>query len=81
MEDPAKLVQSIPLFATLEPEARALIARLIRVRRYSARQALFWEGEAGGALFVALSGYLKAVTTGAEGKEVLLNVMGPAPPA
>jgi CRP/FNR family transcriptional regulator, cyclic AMP receptor protein len=77
MEDPAKLVQSIPLFATLEPEARALIARLIRVRRYSARQALFWEGEAGGALFVALSGYLKAVTSGAEGKEVLLNVMGP----
>ena len=77
MEDPAKLVQSIPLFATLEPEARALIARLIRVRRYSARQALFWEGEPGGALFVTLSGYLKAVTSGGEGKEVLLNVMGP----
>jgi len=77
MEDPTKLVASIPLFATLEPDARKLIARLIRVRRYSARQTVFWEGEQGGALFVTLSGYLKAVTTGAEGKETLLNVMGP----
>jgi CRP-like cAMP-binding protein len=76
-EDPVALVASIPLFATLEPEARQLIARLIRVRRYASRQAVVWEGEPGGALFVTLSGYLKVVTTGAEGREVLLNVMGP----
>ena len=76
-EDPALLVASIPLFATLEPDARQLIARLIRVRRYAARQTVVWEGEPGGALFVTLTGYLKAVTAGAEGKEVLLSVMGP----
>ena len=75
--DPSQLVASIPLFASLEPDARTLIARLIRVRRYSARQTVFWEGGPGDALFVTLSGYLKAVTSGAEGKEVLLNVMGP----
>jgi len=76
-EDPAALVASIPLFATLEPDARQLIARLIRVRRYAARQTVVWEGEPGGVLFVTLTGYLKVVTAGAEGKEVLLNVMGP----
>lgn len=75
--DPEKLVARIPLFATLEPEARKPLANLIRVRRYSARQVVVWEGETGGSLFLSLTGYFKAITTGSDGKEMLLSVMGP----
>ena len=48
--DPQKLVARIPLFASLEPEARKPVAGLIRVRRYAARQPVVWEGEAGGSV-------------------------------
>ncbi len=75
--DPEKLVARIPLFATLEPEARKPLANLMRVRRYSARQVVVWEGETGGSLFLSLTGYFKAITTGSDGKEMLLSVMGP----
>ncbi len=75
--DPLKLVARIPLFASLEPEVRQPLAALIRVRSYSARQFVVWEGQAGGTLFLSLSGFFKAVTTGNDGKEMLLSVMGP----
>jgi CRP/FNR family cyclic AMP-dependent transcriptional regulator len=75
--DPQKIVARIPLFASLEPEARKPLAGLIRVRRYVARQAVVWEGEAGGTLFLSLSGYFKAITAGRDGKEMLLSIMGP----
>ncbi len=66
-----QLVASIPLVAGLEPEERELVLRLIRVRTFKARQVVVWEGEAGTSLFVVLSGYLKAVTAGSEGKKSL----------
>jgi CRP/FNR family cyclic AMP-dependent transcriptional regulator len=75
--DPRKLVASIPLFAALGPEAHARLAELVRVRRYAMRQVVVWEGEAGGSLFLSLSGYFKATTAGSDGKEMLLSVMGP----
>jgi len=75
--DPEKLCAGIPLFATLEPEARRPLAKLIRVQRYSARQVVVWEGEPGGTLFLSLTGYFKAITTGSDGKEMLLSIMGP----
>jgi CRP/FNR family transcriptional regulator, cyclic AMP receptor protein len=75
--DPLELVASIPLFSSLEPAALRPLAALLRPRRYSARQVVVWEGEAGGTLFLSLTGYFKAVTAGSDGKEVLLSVMGP----
>jgi CRP-like cAMP-binding protein len=75
--DPLNLVSRIPLFASLEADVQKPLAALIRVRRYVARQTVVWEGEAGGTLYLSLSGYFKAVTTGSDGKELLLSVMGP----
>jgi CRP/FNR family transcriptional regulator, cyclic AMP receptor protein len=75
--DPQKLVARIPLFAGLEPAAQKPLAGLIRVRRYAARQPVVWEGEAGGSLFLSLTGFFKAITTGRDGKEMLLSIMGP----
>jgi len=73
----AGLVARIPLLSGLAPEERAQIIALLDVRPYAARETVVWEGEAGGSLFVVLSGYLKATTAGADGQELLLSIMGP----
>jgi CRP-like cAMP-binding protein len=75
--DPEQLAAQIPLFSALDAAECQLIARLIRVQRYPARGTVVWEGDAGGALFFVLTGYLKALSAGADGNEVLLSVMGP----
>jgi CRP-like cAMP-binding protein len=75
--DPVELVAKIPLFDALPAAERQPIARLIRVQRHAPRDTVAWEGDPGGTLFFILSGYLKAVSSGAEGREVLLSVMGP----
>ena len=72
-----KLAQQIPLFSGLEPEQLEHVNQLIRVRRYHDREVVVREGDGGGALFVVLSGYTKAVTSGAGGQELLLSIMGP----
>lgn len=71
------LVARIPLLSGLEPEEQRLIAPLLEVRRYAARETVVWEGEGGGALFHVMSGYLKATAAGADGLELLLSIMGP----
>lgn len=73
----AGLVARIPLLSGLEAEEQKLIAPLIELRYYPARETVVWEGEGGGALFHVLSGYLKATTAGADGQELLLSIMGP----
>jgi CRP/FNR family transcriptional regulator, cyclic AMP receptor protein len=75
--DPQMVVASIPLFAALGPQAHARLATLVSVRRYAMRQTVVWEGEAGGSLFLSLSGYFKATTAGSDGTEMLLSIMGP----
>jgi CRP-like cAMP-binding protein len=75
--DPVELVAKIGLFSALEANERRAIASLLRLQRYPARATVVWEGDDGGALFFILSGYLKAVSQGADGNEVLLSVMGP----
>jgi CRP/FNR family transcriptional regulator/CRP/FNR family cyclic AMP-dependent transcriptional regulator len=72
-----ELVANIPLFARLDPEERHAVLKLVRIRAYPARKVVVWEGEPGGALFMVLSGYLKTISVGLEGKETLLSVMGP----
>jgi CRP-like cAMP-binding protein len=73
----AGLVAKIPLLSGLELEEQKLIAPLIELRHYGARETVVWEGEGGGALFHVQSGYLKATTAGADGQELLLSIMGP----
>jgi CRP/FNR family transcriptional regulator, cyclic AMP receptor protein len=71
------LLRRVPLLSALEPEERLLFTRLLQTRSYAARRTVVWEDERGGALFIVLSGYLKATTAGADGSELLLSIMGP----
>jgi CRP-like cAMP-binding protein len=72
-----ELLARIPFLSGLEPEARRLFAGLVKLRRYPKRKVVVWEGEPGDALFLVISGFLKAVTASGEGHEVLLSIMGP----
>ncbi|HWZ90654.1 MAG TPA: cyclic nucleotide-binding domain-containing protein, partial [Polyangiaceae bacterium] len=73
----AGLAARIPLLACLDPEQRRQIDALFEVRLYADRETVVWEGDAADAVFVVLSGYLKACNLGPDGRELLLSVMGP----
>jgi CRP-like cAMP-binding protein len=70
------LIAGIPLFRSLAPEEQRLLVSLVRFRRYRSRQVVVWEGEADGGLFAVVSGFLKAVSSEADGKDVVLSIMG-----
>src|SRR5689334_15153173 len=64
-----ELLARIPILSGLEPESRRLFAGLVKIRRYAKRKVVVWEGEPGDALFVVISGFLKAVTASGDGHE------------
>lgn len=76
-EELAKRVAEIPLFEKLDERSRRSIARLMRLRQCKARERIVWEGDPAGSLFLAISGYFKAVATNRSGKELLFSIMGP----
>jgi CRP-like cAMP-binding protein len=72
-----RLLAQIPLLAGLEPAERRLFRELVRTRSCKPRETVVWEGQDGGALFLVLSGFLKAVAAGTDGQNVVLSIMGP----
>lgn len=64
------------LFAALPPEVRKL-AELGAQRRYRAHALLIEEGDAGSAVYVVLTGRLRAFVSDSRGREVTLALHGP----
>jgi CRP-like cAMP-binding protein len=71
------VIARVPLFASLEATEREVLTRHLRIHRCRARGVVYMEGQPGDALFVVLSGYLKAACTGPNGRELVLCVLGP----
>jgi CRP-like cAMP-binding protein len=76
MSSGEELIAGISLFASLAPEDQRLLARLVQSRSYKPRQVVVWEGQTNGGLFAVVSGFLKAVTSDADGHDVVLSIMG-----
>ncbi len=70
------LLAHIPLFARLSAGELNSLAGLLRSRRYRAGETVFHEGDAGTALYLIEEGEVKIVLTSAEGKEVVLSLLG-----
>jgi len=70
------LVAHVPLFAGLAPAELGRLAALTRRRRYRAGDTVFHEGDAGTALYLVQEGEVKIVLTSAEGKEVVVALLG-----
>ncbi len=72
-----ELLAQVPLFAALTPEELRSLGVLLRRRRYAAGEVIFHEGDAGTALYIIENGEVKIVLGSAEGKEVVLGLLGP----
>ena len=77
MAAPLQLLRNVPLFAELDDPALASIASIAVRKRYGARDIVVQQSEEGGELFVIVSGHLKALSAGADGRDIALSVMGP----
>jgi CRP-like cAMP-binding protein len=66
------------LLATLDPEALQDLQRRGQRRRFPRGGTLMLEGDSGRATFLLLDGRVKVSSVSIDGREVLLNVHGPA---
>ncbi len=71
----AATLRRIPHFGALAPALLDEIARLSRARRVRKGELVFSEGEPAGVLPLLLSGQVKLVRTGPDGREQLLHLV------
>lgn len=71
-------VRKAPLFSALDDEAAASLRASMTEIKVGKGQTLFKEGEPGDRLFVILEGKLKLGTSSGDGRENLLNILGPS---
>jgi CRP/FNR family cyclic AMP-dependent transcriptional regulator len=77
MAAPVELLRNVALLNGLDERALASIAALAQRKHYDLRDVVVQQGDPGGELFVIVSGHLKVVSAGAEGRDIALNIMGP----
>lgn len=70
------LLRSISLFRELSADELAKVAALAQVRHYPARTAVVTQGDEALALFAIVRGRLKVVSSGPDGRDTVLNIMG-----
>jgi CRP/FNR family cyclic AMP-dependent transcriptional regulator len=71
-----RFLSASPLFSAFAPaELERLAARLVE-RRYRDRQTIFSRGDPGSSMMVVVDGRVRIGVTSAEGRELLLAVMG-----
>jgi CRP-like cAMP-binding protein len=72
------LLGRIPLFADLTPAELGGLRGCLRPVRYQKGETIFLTGDPGSGLYLIESGRVKIALTSAEGKEVILTLLGPA---
>ncbi len=71
----ATTLEAIPLFSSLNEEELAPISQVARVRRYPKNSIILFEDDPGDALYVVVSGRVKVVLIGEDGREVILSTL------
>jgi len=72
----APVLTKVPLFADLSEPETARIAEVARERTYPKNSVILFEDDPGDALYVVVSGSVKVVLIGEDGREVILSVLG-----
>ena len=75
--DKASLLRNHPLFRELTPSILERISTYIKRRSVPKGSTIFEKGDAGVGLIGVVSGSVKISVTSAEGKDVVLNIIGP----
>ena len=73
--DRRALLSNVSIFAPLGEREIDQLVELTTTRRLKAKEVLFRKGDPGNQLYGVMSGKLKVVTTGADGKELVFGVM------
>ncbi|MES1178093.1 MAG: Crp/Fnr family transcriptional regulator [Myxococcales bacterium] len=76
LEKHQALLRSIPLFEGLSEQELTQIGSLAEVRNYAARTVVVTQGEPALALFVIVRGRLKVASSGPDGRDTVLGIMG-----
>jgi CRP-like cAMP-binding protein len=71
----AERLRHIPLFTQLSEEEVVRITEVARERRYPKSSVILFEDDPGDALYVVLSGEVKVVLIGEDGREVILSIL------
>ena len=72
-----ELLALVPYLAELDSSASALVATSMIQLRYEANEMIFVEGEPCDGLYVIQSGWVKAVKSSLDGREQVLDFVGP----
>ncbi|HHQ49079.1 MAG TPA: Crp/Fnr family transcriptional regulator [Acidobacteria bacterium] len=75
-ERSATLLRRIGLFADLSDEDLAQVAEAAKVHTFARDERVFDEGDAADTMYVVASGKINIVVTSAEGKDLILAVLG-----
>lgn len=74
--DRRELLSTIGLFEKLDPQEIDLLLDVTTSRRIGPKETLFRKGDPGSQLYGVLSGRLKVMAPGREGKELVFGLMG-----
>ena len=77
MEQASHVLASVSLFAELDQAMLETVARAAVRRHYEAGEVVCLEGDPCPGLCLLTEGYVKAVRYSAEGREQVINIMGP----
>jgi CRP-like cAMP-binding protein len=75
--DRRRLLESVSIFDGLAQRELDLLLECTTTKHLGAKEVLFHKGDPGNQLFGILSGRLKVMATGCDGKEVVFGLMGP----
>jgi CRP/FNR family cyclic AMP-dependent transcriptional regulator len=71
------LLAQVPLFGQLPGVALDQLAGHLRPRRYARGDVIFYQGDPGTSLYIVQEGRVKLALTSAEGREAILDLIGP----
>ena len=75
--DKLKVVRTAPLFGAFPEKDWSTVADLLGERRYGKDEYIFFEGDPPEALYIVWAGRVKLLRHSREGRDVVLDVMGP----
>jgi CRP/FNR family cyclic AMP-dependent transcriptional regulator len=66
-------LKTVPLFALLDDDERAVLAAQVELRKFSARQRIYKIGDLGGHAYVMVSGHVEVTTVDEDHQEVVID--------
>jgi CRP/FNR family transcriptional regulator, cyclic AMP receptor protein len=70
-------IRSVNLFAAMKDEQIEAISKITMLKTYPKNYVIFQEGERGDALFIIVKGKVKVLLYGEDGREYILDMIGP----